>query len=74
MKTNVERAHKMLDSDRFGFVSGAKDMIRADIEDVLGEYFYLPGHISIKLQPTGERFTLEIRADDCALRSFNVLK
>ena len=68
------RAQKILESDRFGFVSGSKEMIRADIEDVLCEYFFVPGHVRISLDPTGDTFTLEIKAEHCTLRSFNVLK
>lgn len=74
MRDKVERALKMVESDRFGFVSGSKEMIRADIEDVLGEYFYLPEHVKITLDPCGDRFTLTISANNCALRGFNVLK
>ena len=74
MKKDLSRAHKMLENDRFGFVSGAKDVIRTDIEDVLKEYFYFPGGVEIKLTPKGDRFTLSITAADCVLRNFNVLK
>ena len=74
MNGNVKRAQRILESDRFGFVSGSKEMIRADIEDVLNEYFYLPTHVKIQLDPTGDTFSLTIKADNCTLRSFNVLK
>ena len=74
MKDSLKRAQSMLESDRFGFVSGSKEMIRADVEEVLGEYFYLPSHVKIELEPNGDRFTLSITAESCVLRSFNVLK
>ncbi|MBP5176961.1 MAG: hypothetical protein ILP02_00075 [Clostridia bacterium] len=74
MKDTVKRAQAIIDSDRFGFVSGSKEMILADIEDVLSQYFYLPHGLNVKLEPTGDTFTLEICAKGCSLRSFNVLK
>ena len=74
MSGNVKRAQRILESDRFGFVSGSKEMIRADIEDVISEYFYVPGHVKIELDPTGDTFSLSIKAEHCTLRSFNVLK
>ena len=74
MKEDLERIQKMIESDRFGFVNGSKEIIRADGEALLGQYFYLPGHVKIELVGAGEKFDLSIKACDCRLRSFNVLK
>ena len=74
MMDGVSRIKRILDGDRFGFASGSKEMIRADIESVLNEYFYLPETVKIELKQNGDRFDLTISAKSCALRSFNVLK
>ena len=74
MKEDFERIQKMIESDRFGFVNGSKEIIRSDIEELLSQYFYLPEHVKIELIGSGEKFDLSIKACDCRLRSFNVLK
>lgn len=71
---NVERVHKMLDSDRFGFVSGSKELIEVDISAVLSEYFYSSKRAKLELIPDGERFNIVITLDGCMLRGFNIIK
>lgn len=71
---NVERIHKMLDSDRFGFASGALELIESDISEVLSEYFFTSKRAKLELIPDGERFNVRISLDGCMLRNFNILK
>lgn len=71
---NVERVHNMLDSDRFGFISGSKELIETDISAVLSEYFYSNKRAKLELIPDGERFNIKITLDGCMLRSFNIIK
>ena len=70
---NVDRVHKLLDSDRFGFVSGSKQLIESDIADVLSEYFYTNNRAKLELIPNGEKFNIKITLDGCTLRSFNII-
>ncbi len=73
MKT-VERVHKLLDNDRFGFVADSKKLIESDISDVLNEYFYTNNRAKLELIPDGDRFNVKITLDGCMLRSFNIVK
>ena len=73
MKT-VDRVHKLLDSDRFGFVADSKKLIESDITDVLNEYFYTNNRAKLELIPDGDRFNVRISLGGCMLRSFNIVK
>lgn len=70
---NADRVHKMLDSDRFGFVSDSKKMIESDITEVLNEYFYSSGRAKLEIVPNGEKFNIKITLDGCTLRAFGVI-
>ena len=64
----------MIENDRYGFVSGTKDVIRSDLETLLNEYFYIPDGVKIEFDKKGDRFDVKITANGCALRGFNVFK
>ena len=35
----ITRTKRLIETDRLGFVNGSEELIRRDIENLLGEYF-----------------------------------
>ena len=50
MKTKqISRTQRLIETDRLGFVNGSEELIRRDIEGLLGEYFCLNGPVKLKI-------------------------
>ncbi len=64
----------MLESDRLGLASGAEDVIKADIENLLNEYFCLKKRPTVLLEGDGRGISISIEASAKAVKKFNILK
>ena len=68
------RVKQMIESDRFGLVSGAKELIRNDLSEVLGEYFVLSSPVKLEIEGEEDNFSLIITCQSCRVKRFNLLK
>ena len=63
----------MIESDRFGLMGNAKDLILKDLEKLLGEYFLLCGKISLEIEGEENDFTVTVSLRAGGVKRFNVL-
>ena len=76
MKRNYQlnRAKKILESDRLGLQIDAENLIRRDIESLLGEYFNLKKPPLVTLDGESENIVITVEAVAKGVKRFNVLK
>lgn len=76
MKRNYQlnRAKKILESDRLGLQIDAENLIRRDIESLLGEYFNLKKPPFVTLDGESENIVITVEAVAKGVKRFNVLK
>ncbi len=68
------RVKQMIESDRFGLVSGAKEIIKNDLTELLGEYFALSSPVKLEIEGEEDNFNLVITCKSCRVKRFNLLK
>lgn len=73
-KEEYSRVKKMIESDRFGMVGGAKELIVSDIRELLEEYFTLSSPIKLEIEGDEREFTLIITCEGARVKRFNLLK
>lgn len=71
---NFERVRQMIESDRFGLMSGAKEIIKNDLTELLGEYFALSSPVKLEIDGEEDNFDLIITCRSCRVKRFNLLK
>ena len=73
-KEEYSRVRKMIESDRFGMVGGAKELIISDIRELLEEYFTLSSPIKLSIEGDEREFSLIITCEGARVKRFNLLK
>ena len=73
-KEGYTRIKKMIESDRFGMVGGSKELIVADIQAVLEEYFTLSSPVKLDIEGDEREFTLIVTCEGARVKRFNILK
>ena len=71
---NYTRVKQMIESDRFGLVSGAKELIKSDLTELLGEYFALSSPVKLEIEGEDDDFTVVVTCRSCRVKRFNLLK
>ena len=69
-----ERVRRMIESDRYGLIGGAKDMIKRDLEGLIGEYFALTSPVDLDIEGEENEFTIVMTCHGCRFKRFNILK
>ena len=70
----ITRTKRLIETDRLGFVNGSEELIRRDIENLLGEYFCLSGPIRLKIDKNYDKIEISVVAESSSVKRFNLIK
>ena len=70
----ITRTKRLIETDRLGFVNGSEELIRRDIENLLGEYFCLNGPIKLKIDKNFDKIEISVVAESSSVKRFNLIK
>lgn len=69
-KDDVLRLNRAIESDRMCMTAEGLDIILADLESVLLDYFYLSQSPTLEIKVKGGELTVEIKASANAIKAF----
>ena len=70
----ISRTMRMIETDRLGFANGSEELIRRDIEALLGEYFCLTRPVKLKINKNNDKIEILVVAESSTVKRFNVIR
>ncbi len=70
MNKQLSRTKKIIENDRLGLVCGSEEIIRSELENLLGEYFSLSEPVKIEFLKKGDKIEITVSATCSGVKRF----